>query len=100
MSLGGQFFGNHYLLNEGVFVPVYEAKMIHQFDHRFGTYEDQTEAQANQGKLPELDESKHAKPDFLPMPRYWMEKKLAEEWISRHTARGSGYFVLETSQVL
>ena len=29
--------------------------MIHQFDHRFGSYEAQSKAQANQGKLPELD---------------------------------------------
>ena len=33
-------------------LPLYEAKMIHQFDHRFGTYEAQSKAQANKGKLP------------------------------------------------
>lgn len=38
---------------------MYEAKMIYQFDHRFGTYERQTQAQANQGKLPELNEQEH-----------------------------------------
>ena len=37
--------------------------MVHHFDHRFGTYEGQTESQANQGKLPELDEAQHADPD-------------------------------------
>src|SRR6185436_6736573 len=87
VSLGGQLIGNRFFLNEVTYVPVYEAKMIHQFDHRFGTYDNQTEAQANQGKLPEFDDIQHAKPDLLPMPRYWMEKNSAEEWISRHTAR-------------
>ena len=28
---------------EGDVLPLYEAKMIHHFDHRFGTYEGQTE---------------------------------------------------------
>ena len=29
--------------------------MIHHFDHRYGTYEGQTEAQANMGTLPAPD---------------------------------------------
>ena len=37
---------------EDVMLPLYEAKMVHQFDHRFGSYEGQSGAQANQGKLP------------------------------------------------
>ena len=33
-------------------LPLYEAKMIHHFDHRLGTYEGQTEAQANVAPCP------------------------------------------------
>ena len=55
-----------------VMVPLYEAKMIHQFDHRFGTYEGQSGAQANQGKLPELDHVAHADPWRVTLPRYWV----------------------------
>ena len=55
-----------------VMLPLYEAKMIHQFDHRFGTYEGQSEAQANQGKLPELDHAAHADPERATLPRYWV----------------------------
>jgi hypothetical protein len=40
--------------------------MIWYFDHRFGTYEGQTQAQANQGKLPELGEQEHINPFLLP----------------------------------
>ena len=49
-------------------MPLYEAKMIHHFDHRFGNYEGQTESQANQGKLPELDDEALADPDVRPAP--------------------------------
>ena len=55
-----------------VMLPLYEAKMIHHFDHRFGTYEVQTKAQANQGKLPELDHVAHADPRRVTLPRYWV----------------------------
>ncbi len=55
-----------------VVLPLYEGKMIHHFDHRFGTYEAQSEAQANQGKLPELDDVAHADPRRVTLPRYWV----------------------------
>jgi hypothetical protein len=55
-------------------VPLYEGKMVHQFDHRFGTYRCQTDAQAAQGKLPELDDEQHCDPTLLPAPRYWVDE--------------------------
>ena len=64
--------GNVFRLHEGLRLPLYEAKMIHHYDHRWGTYEGQTEAQANQGKLPELSEDGHRDPCRVVMPRYWV----------------------------
>ena len=66
-------------------VPLYEGKMIHLFDHRFGTYEGQTQAQAAQGKLPELADEQHADPDLPARPRYWVDAlevqaRLAGRW--------------------
>lgn len=66
-------------------VPLYEGKMIHLFDHRFGTYDGQTDAQAAQGKLPELTDEDHGNPDLTPRPRYWVdafevEARLAGRW--------------------
>jgi hypothetical protein len=79
--------GSKFSENENTYLPVYESKMIHQFDHRFGTYEGQTEAQANQGKLPELDEEQHSNPNLLPLPRYWIGEQYIEDMVSRHTKR-------------
>lgn len=66
-------------------LPIYEGKMIYQFDHRFGTYEAQTQAQANQGKLPELDSSAHCDSMKTVRPRYWIarasvDRALPIEW--------------------
>ncbi len=54
------------------YLPLYEAKMLHHFDHRLGTYEGQTEAQANMGALPRLTPEQHDNPGFFPVPKYWV----------------------------
>lgn len=59
-------------------LPLYEGKMIHQFDHRFGTYTGQTREQANQGKLPELTDADHADPNTRALPRYWSPSTAVE----------------------
>jgi hypothetical protein len=77
---------NQYMMDTDLLFPLYEGKMIWQDDHRFGTYDGQTEAQARAGKLPELSHSDKADPLNLPIPRYWvseMEFKSRPEKISR-----------------
>lgn len=54
------------------YLPLYEAKMLHHFDHRLGTYEGQTQAQANVGTLPRVTPEQHDDPGFAPLPRYWV----------------------------
>jgi hypothetical protein len=69
-------------------VPLFEAKMLHHFDHRYGTYEGQTEAQGNQGKLPELDDAGHADPTRSTTPNYWVPAEEAEKRLSALWTRG------------
>jgi Eco57I restriction-modification methylase len=71
--------------NEGDVLPLYEAKMIQFFDHRYGTYEGQTEAQANMGTLPRLTPEQQDNPDVGVKPRYWVDRK---ELDSRLAKRG------------
>lgn len=66
-----QLKGNVFVKDGQRMLPLYEAKMLHHFDHRLGTYEGQTEAQANVGTLPRLTPEQHDDPEFVPMPRYW-----------------------------
>jgi len=46
------------------FSPVYEAKMIHQFDYRWSTYSD--------GISHDVTFSQKQNPNFEPIPRYWV----------------------------
>jgi hypothetical protein len=52
--------------------PLYEGKMIWQYDHRHGTYQGQTQAQANKGVLPESALSQLQDPAYSVTPRYWI----------------------------
>jgi hypothetical protein len=58
-------------------LPLYEAKMLHQFDHRWATYQGLNIRDAS------LTEKQD--PDFRVTPRYWVDKqevdnKLAGKW--------------------
>ena len=77
--------------------PLYEAKMIHHFDHRWATYEaaacDEEEG-ARDSTLAEKQD-----PTFEPVPRYWVAKSEANLRASRvpialksalRSARGEG----------
>lgn len=57
--------------------PLYEGKMFWHFDHRYGTYENQTVKQANKGVLPRVSSEFHEDPNYRIEPRYWIDVELA-----------------------
>lgn len=59
-------------------VPLYEAKMFHQFDHRWATY-------TEDGSTRDLTGEEKGDTNFKPQPRYWVEQqevenKLGDKW--------------------
>ena len=65
--------GPNWVLPDGtVYVPLYEAKMIHQFDHRWAEY-------LEDGKTTrDLDADDHADPHCTARPRYWVPRDEVE----------------------
>lgn len=59
--------------------PLIEAKMVHHFDHRLGTYKGQTQAQVNMGTLPRSTLEQKQDPCFEIMPRYWVSESKVRE---------------------
>lgn len=61
--------------SEGL-LPLYEAKMIHQFDHRWATYEANAKGQAGKGEVASRDvtATEKADPHFSVNPRYWVSE--------------------------
>jgi hypothetical protein len=61
--------------------------MLWHFDHRYGTYEGQTEKQANKGVLPHVGDAAHNEPCYQVQPRYWLPKREVREALGREANR-------------
>lgn len=55
-------------------LPLYEAKMIHQFDHRWATYVDNPE-KPNGLDTEDVSPDQKAEPSFTVRPRYWVDER-------------------------
>ncbi len=53
-----------------VFLPVWESKLMHQFDHRFATFAGLPPADRKQGKTHEVRHDEK-EPAWIAIPRYW-----------------------------
>jgi len=65
--------GNRFVRGEKVYLPLYEAKMIWHYDHRYGTYEGVQDR--SNTHLPTPGEGEHADAAFLAQPWYWVAEE-------------------------
>ncbi|QBI54370.1 Eco57I restriction-modification methylase domain-containing protein [Streptomonospora litoralis] len=76
---GWRLDGNVFVKGEERMLPLYEAKMLHHYDHRWATYETSESAR-------DMTMEEKGNPSALALPRYWLretevEEKLTEqEW--------------------
>jgi len=68
---GWQLEGNVFVRGGERYLPLYEAKMISLFNHRFGDFSDGPEGQRAH-ILPEVPESRLGDPNYQPLPFYWV----------------------------
>ena len=66
------------------FLPLFEAKMMNQFDHRFGSFGKIAEERAHM--LPATDLTEYQDPQYTVMPCYWVPES---EVLSRLSGRWS-----------
>lgn len=53
-------------------LPLYEAKMIHHYDHRWATYE-------RDGSVRDVTLAEKQDPDFAALPRYWVRESVVRD---------------------
>ncbi|MEU5641924.1 Eco57I restriction-modification methylase domain-containing protein [Streptomyces milbemycinicus] len=75
LKTGWTLDGNMLARGEERLLPLYEAKMLHHYDHRFSTYENATEKQLNKGTLPRFTAEQHQDASAVPLPRYWVPEQ-------------------------
>lgn len=55
-----------------VYLPVMEAKMMYQYNHRFATYAGCSPDERRKGQPNELNANSWSDPHLVPTPRYWL----------------------------
>ena len=71
--------GNRFGSPSGEWVPLYQGRMIHQFDHRANSVGFNPESTHNPYLSEEVTEAQHADPCFLPNPQFWVPAHNVEE---------------------
>lgn len=79
-------------------LPLYEAKMIHQFDHRWATYVDAAGGAPGEVETADVSDAQKADAAFVVRPRYWVDQRevlarvarvptrVARAWLALHAA--------------
>ncbi|MFH1465605.1 MAG: N-6 DNA methylase [Pseudomonadota bacterium] len=71
---GWHLEGNIFVRGGARMLPLYEAKMIYHFDHRFGDFG--KVAPGERGHiLPQASDAEHQDPEYTNLPRYWVEER-------------------------
>jgi hypothetical protein len=63
--------------------PVYESKMMHQFNHRWADWRE-SKIPVGQASATDLTETEHIDKSYFSRPRYWMNEKQFETIISKY----------------
>jgi len=69
-SLGFRLHGNVFEKGDKKYLPLYEAKLFHHYDHRFATFINKNE----------FIENTNHNPDSFVSPRYWLDINLRETY--------------------
>ncbi len=64
---GWELQGNVFRRGEARYLPLYEAKMLHQFDHRWATYDGLETRDVTEGEKTD--------PHCVALPRYWVPER-------------------------
>ena len=86
--LGAGFDGWAWAAGDRLWRPLYEAKMLGHWNHRFSTYADATQAQLNKGTLPHIDDKRLDDPAVESLARYWVDEQTVAKAIPASWSRG------------
>lgn len=103
---GWSLEGNVFHKNGEECLPLYEAKMIHHFDHRWSSFRsDSGDSEETATDVPLEDKQN---PNFDPLPRYWVEARevylrsanLPKEFLAALRTRDTSAIVIGVANLL
>ena len=76
---GWELDGNVFVRGDERYLPLYEAKLFHQYDHRFATFDGVSDRDIKNGNARQMTVEEKWDPETVAVPRYWVpEKEVAE----------------------
>ncbi len=70
--------GNRWKKGEEMYLPLYQGRMIHQFDHRANSVRVNPENVHNPYLSEQVSQAQHSDPEFLPQSQYWVPAEYVE----------------------
>ncbi len=86
---GWRLEGNTFARGDTRYLPLYEAKLFHQYDHRFATFDGVSEADLRRGNAKEVAGTEKADPEFIVLPRYWVPEEEVARRLDRREDMGN-----------
>ena len=87
---GRQLKGNVFVGKdeEEAYLPLYEAKVFNQYDHRFATFDGVSEKDIGDGNARPITTEERAAPETVVIPRYWVpESEVVQRLEKQETSR-------------
>ena len=83
--------GNRWKKAEELYLPLYQGRMIGQFDHRANSVRVNPDNVHNPYLSEEVSEDEHADPRFLPQSHYWVPASDVESEVPERTGYSLGF---------
>jgi hypothetical protein len=84
---GWTLAGNIFARDGEQMLPLYEAKLLHHFDHRLACYSKRP-AGSMDTELPRLDVNEKSDSSRVPIPRYWIQRREVDKRLAGRWSRG------------
>ncbi len=82
---GWELDGNVFARDEERWLPLYEAKMFHQYDHRFATFDGVSEQDIRDGNTRPMTVKEKSDPTTVVVPRYWVSEEAVAKRLDRNS---------------
>ena len=69
---GWELHGNIFAKDDETYLPLYEAKLFHQYDHRFATFDGVSTRDLKNGNARPMTPEEKKDPSSVILPRYWV----------------------------
>ena len=83
--------GNRWKRGEDLYLPLYQGRMIHHFDHRANSVRFNPENTHNPYLSKPVSNDEHADPNFLPQTRYWVPAADVVDYCARESRLHAGF---------